>query len=738
MTSAIHSRRAARRPGLAVLALSCALVAAPDAALAGPPSHQTESFDWQGVPWGGGGYIPGFLYHPKKAGLLYARTDVGGLYRYDYAVQKWIPLLDDLGRDDGDLSGVLSVAIDPNDPNKLYAACGMYISQWARKGAIMRSNDQGKTWQKFDLPIGVGGNSNGRGTGERLIVDPADGQIIYYGSNQDGLWKSTNGGVSFSSAGNPSKSISLMYFDAKDHTLYLGSADGAGALMASKDGASFAAVPSTPAMIPQHMAQGKDGSLYATFAHGDKDGEVNPSDASRGGVWKRDPDGTWHEITPLKQTADRKFGYSGVDVGPDGALAVTTIDRWWPGDEIFVSRDAGKTWTAMHDKVSINKDDYPWTKAYGDEVTSMGGWISDVKINPFNKNEMIYQGQGAWVATNLSDLGSGTKVQIVFADDGIEETATIDLVVPPVGAKVMAAFGDNAGAAWFDITQTPDAGLFRPARDSNRSVDYAGLKPSYIVRSSDGGKHNGYVSTDGGLHWAELPSSIFETPGYPKADWRVAGRIAVSAGATSLVWSPDRGATFYSADGGKTWTKSTGVTENKDTMLPPIADKRLDHVFYILDPAAGKVLISIDGGASFKPLITGLPATSPWEHPALAVVPTITRDLWLVLPKGLLHSPDSEHPAKQVPGVTEAWAVGFGAPRVAGAYPAVYLSGRVNGVAGFWRSEDIGKTWMEITNHGHRLERIGLIAGDMHDYGKVYTNSQHGGIMVGRPVAAKP
>jgi len=738
-----HGKAGLRGPrlrDLALLALASALAIAPDAVMAAP-SHRMESYDWRAVPWGGGGYIPGFLYHPKKVGILYARTDVGGLYRYDYQNQTWIPLLDDLSRPDGDLQGVLSVAIDPNDPNKVYAACGMYISQWARKGAIMRSNDQGKTWQKFDLPIGIGGNSNGRGTGERLIVDPADGNTLYYGSNQDGLWKSTNGGASFAKVGTPSKSISLMFFDPKDHTLYLGAVDGAGALMASKDGTNFTVASSTPAMIPQHMAKGQDGSLYVTFARGDKDhgGEINPSDAAVGAVWKRDPDGTWHDITPLKPGPDRSFGYSGVDVGPDGTVAVSTIDRWWPGDEIFVSRDGGKNWIPMHDHVTINKDDYPWTKAYGVEVKSMGGWVSDVKINPFNKNELIYQGQGAWVATNLGDLGSSKPVNVVFADAGIEETATIDLTVPPVGAKVMAAFGDNAGAAWFDTTQTPDAGLFVPAKESNRSIDYAGLKPAYVVRSSDASKHFAFISHDGGLHWEDMPNSIFETPGsgFPVQNWHNGGRVAISAGATSMVWASDRGLPFYSKDGGKTWIKSAGVTEAKDRMLSPVADKRIDHVFYILDPT-GTVLISIDGGVSFKPLITGLPQISNWENATLAPVPTHIRDLWIVMPKGLLHSADSDHPAKNAPDVTEAWAVGFGAPRVADAYPAVYLSGKVKDVAGFWRSDDEGKTWVEITDHGHHIERINILAGDMQHFGVVYANSLHGGIMVSQPEKPAP
>ena len=111
--------------------------------LLGAARAEDVPYHWQNVPFGGGGYVPGYVYHPKQKGLLYARTDVGGLYRFDYATQKWVQLLDNFGHDDGELMGVLSIAIDPNDPSKLYTANGFYLGNWARKGAIMRSSDQG-------------------------------------------------------------------------------------------------------------------------------------------------------------------------------------------------------------------------------------------------------------------------------------------------------------------------------------------------------------------------------------------------------------------------------------------------------------------------------------------------------------------------------------------------------------------------------------------------------------------
>lgn len=41
-----------------------------------PPQH----YDFQTVPWGGGGYVDVFVYHPKAKNLLYTRTDVGGAF----------------------------------------------------------------------------------------------------------------------------------------------------------------------------------------------------------------------------------------------------------------------------------------------------------------------------------------------------------------------------------------------------------------------------------------------------------------------------------------------------------------------------------------------------------------------------------------------------------------------------------------------------------------------------------
>src|SRR5580704_2138831 len=84
------------------------------------PASSTASYVWRNVVMGGGGFVTGIITHPTQKDLMYARTDVGGAYRWDNAAKRWIPLTDWLGPADNDFMGIESIAVDPSDANRVY------------------------------------------------------------------------------------------------------------------------------------------------------------------------------------------------------------------------------------------------------------------------------------------------------------------------------------------------------------------------------------------------------------------------------------------------------------------------------------------------------------------------------------------------------------------------------------------------------------------------------------------
>ena len=87
--------------------------------------QETPVYKWGNVTIKGGGFVSGIVFHPAEQGLVYARTDVGGAYRWDTANAKWLPITDWIGRNDSNYAGIESLAVDPADPGRVYLAGGL-------------------------------------------------------------------------------------------------------------------------------------------------------------------------------------------------------------------------------------------------------------------------------------------------------------------------------------------------------------------------------------------------------------------------------------------------------------------------------------------------------------------------------------------------------------------------------------------------------------------------------------
>lgn len=60
-------------------------------------------------------------------------------------------------------------------------------------GKLSVSEDYGETFRYARIPAMVHGNLSGRGTGQRLVVDPGDSDTLYFASSKDGLLRTGTG-----------------------------------------------------------------------------------------------------------------------------------------------------------------------------------------------------------------------------------------------------------------------------------------------------------------------------------------------------------------------------------------------------------------------------------------------------------------------------------------------------------------------------------------------------------------
>lgn len=677
----------------------------------------TGPYAWKNAQVVGGGYVTGLVFNPRAKGLLYARTDMGGAYRWDVAAEQWIPLTDWVGEKDWNLLGIDALATDPVDPDRLYLAAGTYTNSWAGNGALLRSTDRGRTFQRTDLPFKLGANEDGRGAGERLVIDPANNGTLLLGTRKNGLWRSTDSGATWrqvssfpvkDGAGSGAGISFVTYGPAGSRTIYVGVADRSTSLYRSTDGGStWQAVPGQPTgQLPQHGVLSGDGSLYLTYTNA-----LGPNGVTAGSVWKHTPaGGTWKDITPSRGS----YGFSGLAVDPrkPSTVMVTTLDRWWPEDEIYRTTDGGTTWKALADKSVRNASAAPYVG------THTGHWMTALAIDPFDSGHVLYgTGNGIWRSKDAHATDGGGTSHWTAGARGLEETALMDAIAPPGGATVITAMGDQGGFRHDDLTKVPAGRLGNPMMTNSTDIDFAQSNPSMMVRVGRGGAQDGAYSTDGGSNWSGFPS---EPVG--GAD---SGQVALSADGSAIVWTEEGQAPYRSTDKGASWSRVGGL----GTGAVVVADRSSTRTFYSL--AGGTLHASTDGGATFTARATGLPAGR------LTAVPGIAGDLWIAGgDKGVLHSTDGGRTFTTLTTVRSASALGFGKAAPGASYQALYLIGTVKDVTGVFRSTDKGATWIRVNDDAHQWGSIGgsgVVTGDPDTYGRVYIGTNGRGLQYGDP-----
>lgn len=692
-----------------------------------------DAYSWSNVAIGGGGYVTGIVYSEAEENLIYARTDIGGAYRWIESEQRWKAITDHLGAENWNLIGIESIAADPVDAGRVYALGGTYMGN---HGAVLVSDDYGETWEQHDMPFDCGANNSGRGTGERLKVNPLENRIIYMGTRNAGLWKSEDFGKtwnaveSFPTKGDysqESNAIGIMWveFNPVNNDIYVGVAqkDGNCIYTSSDNGTSWNALPTNLAgMYPLHGDFSTDGKLYLAYSD-----NCGPNMSPQNGAVCVYQDGTFTDITPsLDDGRYGGFGAVSADRQNPDTLVVCTLGYWSDnGDNVYRSTDGGQTWqglfdTKNHEKHYImNVEKADWL-TWGREEAKTGWWTADININPFNSDEVMY-GTGATVycTENITELGSDKDVVISFAAYGLEETAVYQMLSPNYQdgqPQLYSIMGDLTGFSHLDVTVCPDDAHFMGSASGNNptDLDVAYENADCAVYAVQDKLKPLWFTTDGGQTWNPVPNVPEKVEG---------GRVCMSADGSVLLWTPANTGNSniyqYNLKEDK-WYYAEGLGYGAQICADRVNPKKFYAAYN------GMFYISTDGGVKFTS--TGQLIA---DKANIQTVAGKEGNVWLCSGTLLMYSEDSGQSFTSVKNI-DFKAIGFGAPKSEKDYPAVYAMGNAGQGEGIYRSLDKGMTWERINDENHLFGNLtSFITGDSRVFGRVYFATNGRGIVMG-------
>lgn len=746
-----------------------------------------DSMDWGTVKIGGGGFVSGIVTGQKE---MYARTDVGGAYKYNYETESWEQLLAFINDADRGYLSVDAMAIDPTDDNTVYFLCGCaYFSD--ERTVIFKTTDGGKTFTETDISseIKVMGNGDGRHCGEAIAVDPDNPDVIYCGGDvafgKSALIKSTDGGktwnpvIGYDDLGLFSETTKWPTWT--DHIARSVTSDAYNnqngvATIAIKDGKVYVGT-SIKGVENVHVADMKDDKFtvlskdlpkdsFPARINKDADGNLLISyvgalafGGNGGGIYRYDTKA--NTVTDISPTGN---SFSSCVSLPDDAntLVATTCGVWssqlwykdawnddkvcW-GDQFYRSTDGGKTWESI-----TPGNEKSWGGPLQADYLQDGGydwirnkaihWCGSIVLDPRNSDRVfITSGNGVFACDNIWD----ELPQYYFHPDGIEEVVALDMVSVP-GGNPYSAIGDYDGFEHEDLTKpgkqhTPNMG-------STSAIAYCPQNPDVMIRIAENQNDvaGGFYTLDGGETWTKMSNSSGGKAAITQLD-KDTYRFFKS--------NKDDGAVSYSDDFGETWTACTGIPStygSKSTYMFVEPDK--PNIVYAyatyynsswsysktepdITDACYKLCISTDYGKTFTS--TDICKYDMCDSAAriayLGEGELILGAGW----NGMYHVSVKDGKItsnEKIDSVSYCKTVGYGAPEKEGDVNTLYIYGKPqdSDPEGIYRSQDGGKTWVCIntdklyggTGNGN------FLVGDMNEFGKVYMSTVGCGIVYGQ------
>ena len=560
---------------------------------------------------------PKIIYVASGEGLQRPDLSVGdGIYKSTDSGKTWTHL----GLRDG--QQIPALAVDPHNPNIVFAAVlGHPYGPNTQRG-IFRSTDGGKSWKKV---LYVNKNTGG----DDVEIDPANPNIVYatlwesrqgpwednntYGGTDGGIFKSTDGGDTW-------------------HKLAKG-------------------LPKGLVQAYVVIAPSEPSRLYATVAMNLEGGYQTGHDL---GIYRSDNAGrTWYRVTKDPRPAFRIGG---------GDLPMPKVDPRNPNVvysdsiETWKSTDGGHTWTAI--RGAPGGDDYQnmWINPnnpnimllvadQGAIVTVNGGktwssWYNQPTAQLYHvitTNTFPYRVCGGQQESGSVCIESrGNDGEITFRDWHPVGVIEYGSVAPdPLNSNIIYGAGRNDVSKFHwdtgqvqDVTPIPImSGKYRT--DRTEPIVFSPVDPHLLYYAAN----VLFKTTDGGHSWQIIsPDLTRKHPGIPASLGTLANKsayahkvrgaiyaVAPSFKNVNTIWAgTDDGLIWVTHDGGKNWENVTppGITPwSKVTQL--VASHFDDETAYAsvsgfrIDNMRPYIYRTHDGGKTWKLITSGLPANQP-------------------------------------------------------------------------------------------------------------------------------
>jgi photosystem II stability/assembly factor-like uncharacterized protein len=574
---------------------------------------KSAGYSWYPANTGGGGYIIGFVQDPKSPELLYARCDVGGVFKTTDGGRHWKACNNGLSKWYN--HSVRSIAISPSNSQVIFR-CSGDIRNKTLYGSIHKSIDGGQTWKEVCTKVGYFGNGPGRMYGELIAVDPFDESKVITAGYSNGIWVSDDGGETWNYREASNERFSAVAIHPYFSGTYLAATVDGKLYQSSDKGKSWKVIYHStefPFVFTELAFDKINPKVIYASTHGEginvsRDGGRSFSKINKGLPEK------YGFNTITTDPANTSILYTAPDTRPDHKLAPVPV---------YKSVNAGDSWEliASHDWSTLKN--FP---SYMREPVFVGWAISKVRVDVRDSRNLLISN---WYGVSVSNDGGLTYDGYNF--NGLETNCLENISFFPNNswkayytvADHMPMISNNGGESYTALPKSKyssSTALTVSRRDTSfilfgsRSHGSAGIyssrngkntllkdfHPGYIQALTESPTRKGtfyayvdgitsesaglYKSTNWGTSWEKLkgvfPSYLKTLPhNAPFIENEllniVVGQVKNVCGANQLLCADSRGGLyagewtegiFKSTDEGKTWKNmSKGLPFHKDT-----------------------------------------------------------------------------------------------------------------------------------------------------------------------------